>query len=505
MTSGSTPACVRWFPVLLLLIGLAPAAATPAFGQAVTGTIIGRVTDTSGAVVPGVTVTLTNTGTNLTRVVTTDSDGEYVAPSLPTGVYAIAAEISGFKGVTVSNVELGVDQRVRIDVKLEVGALTESVTIQAETPLVQTSSSELGTTVTNRQIEALPLNGRNFVSLTRTVPGVVRGIPGANVDGAGSLAWRASASFSANGQRTRDNNFLLDGVDNNETWLNSVVVFPSVDALEEFKVQTSTYSAEFGRSSGGVVNIAIKSGSNAFHGSGFEFLRNDAFDANDFFNNKFGRAKPPFRQNQFGGTFGGRIIRDKTFFFMDYQGGRIRQAQSYLSTVPSLKMREGDFSELTRAIYDPQNPGTPFAGNKITPDRWDPASANIIKQLYPLPNVPGQVASATGQTINNFLYNPVQKRNDDQFDVKIDQNFSEKNHLFARYSFERTERFLPASLPNGDAGNTFGAGTGLVRAQSIALNDTHTFTPHLLNEFRFGISRINFYVTSIDFGTNLAQ
>src|SRR5262249_14304018 len=259
------------------------------------------------------------------------------------------------------------------------------------------------------------------------LPGVQRGIPGANIDGAGSLAWRASASFSANGQRTRDNNFLLDGVDNNETWLNSVVVFPSIDALEEFKGQTSTYSAEFGRSSGGVVNIQVKSGTNDFHGSGFEFLRNDKFDANDWFNNKNGRKKQPFRQNQFGGTFGGRMIRNKTFFFMDYQGWRVRQAQAYVSTVPTAAMKAGDFSALTRVIYDPKNPGVPFTGNRIPSTQFDKAGKNILDQLYPESNVPGAI-SANGQNINNFLYNPSVSRNDDQFDVKVDHAISSNNH-----------------------------------------------------------------------------
>ena len=200
-----------------------------------------------------------------------DSNGEFTAPQLPTGHYTVIAELTGFKTMTLSNIELGVDQRARIDMKLEVGAMTESVSVEATSPLLQTSSSELGTTVQAAQIEALPLNGRNFVNLTRTIPGVLRGIPGANIDGAGSLAWRASASFSANGQRPRDNNYMLDGVDNNETWLQTVVIFPSVDALDEFKMQTSTYSAEFGRSLGGVVNLQIKSGTNKLRGSGFEF------------------------------------------------------------------------------------------------------------------------------------------------------------------------------------------------------------------------------------------
>ncbi len=273
--------------------------------QAVTGTILGTITDDTGGILPGATVTLTHTETGRTRVVVADTAGEFTAPSLPTGTYTLLAELQGFKTISIPGIRLGVDQRLRFTVKLEVGAVSETVTVVGASPLVQTSSSELGTTVSEEQIRQLPLNGRNFVSLTRTVPGVVRGIPGANIDGAGSLAWRASASFSANGQRPRDNNYILDGVDNNETWLQTVVIFPAIDALDEFKLQTSTYSAEFGRSLGGVVNVQIKSGANAFKGNAYEFLRNDGFDANNFFNNRAGREKPDFSQHQFGGTLGG--------------------------------------------------------------------------------------------------------------------------------------------------------------------------------------------------------
>ena len=307
---------------LAIVCSLLPQSAS---AQAVSGTILGQVKDSSGAVVPGASVTLVNAGTGLTRTVVTDSNGEYTAPLLPTGTYNISTEMSGFKKVQLANVHLGVDQKVRIDLKLDLGQMTESVEIQAVAPLLQTSSSDLSVTVEGKTIESLPLNGRNFVSLTRTIPGVTRGNPGANIDGAGSLAWRASASFSANGQRPRDNNYLLDGVDNNETWLQTVVIFPSVDALDEFKLQTSTFSAEFGRSMGGVVNLQIKSGNNQFHGSAFEFHRNDALDANNWFNNRAGREKPDFKQNQFGGTVSGPIIKDKTFFFADYQGMRINQ------------------------------------------------------------------------------------------------------------------------------------------------------------------------------------
>ncbi|HET8548969.1 MAG TPA: carboxypeptidase-like regulatory domain-containing protein, partial [Bryobacteraceae bacterium] len=205
--------------------------AVACFAQAVSGTILGSVHDASGAVVARAPVTITNNDTGLTRTVQTDDSGDYTAPSLPPGSYTVAVQMEGFKRISLTNLQLGVDQKLRVDVTLQLGTVTETVTVEAAAPVVKTDSSELGDTVTEHQIKDLPLNGRDFVHLTRIIPGVVRGIPGANIDGAGSLAWRASASFSANGQRTRDNNFLLDGVDNNETWLNSVVVFPSIDAL----------------------------------------------------------------------------------------------------------------------------------------------------------------------------------------------------------------------------------------------------------------------------------
>ena len=488
------------FSLLVVALSLLPHAA---FAQAVSGTIIGTVTDSSGAVMANAKVTVVNEGTGLTRTVVADANGDFTAPSLPTGRYTIIAEASGFKTLTLSNIDLGVDQRARFDLKLEVGSVSESVTIEARAPLLQTSSSELGTTVTNQQIEALPLNGRNFVNLTRTVPGVLRGIPGANIDGAGSLAWRASASFSANGQRPRDNNFLLDGVDNNETWLQTVVIFPSVDSLDEFKLQTSTYSAEFGRSLGGVVNLQIKSGTNRLHGSAFEFHRDDAFDANNFFNNRAGRAKPQFRQDQFGGTVGGPVFKDRTFFFTSYQGHREEQGQTFLSTVPSLAMRSGNFAELSRVIFDPQT-GQPFPGNVIPSDRIDTVARNVLAQLYPEPNTAGS-RQANGQTINNYLINPIKQRQDNQVDTKVDHNLTSSNRFFARYSFQKTHRLQPATLPHGDAGATFGAGDGNIKGQSLAFNDTQTFSNRWLNEFRFGWSSIKFLMTSIDYGTNPAQ
>jgi hypothetical protein len=486
----------------MVLLGLL-AAAPRASAQAVSGTLLGVVRDSTGGVLPGVTVTVNNEATGLTRTLVTDANGEFNVPSIPTGTYTLVAELSGFKKSSKTSLRLGVDQRIRIDFVMEVGEMAETVNIRAEAPLVQTSSSELGTTVTEQQITAYPLNGRNFVNLTRTVPGVLRGIPGANIDGAGSLAWRASASFSANGQRARDNNFMLDGVDNNETWLQTVVIFPSPDALDEFKMQTSTYSAEFGRSLGGVVNLQIKSGTNTMRGSAFEFYRNDAFDANNFFNNRAGRPKASLSQHEFGGTLGGKIFQDKTFFFGSYQGHREKRGQTFLSTVPTLAMRGGDFSAVARVIYDPTT-GLPFAGNVIPSNRIDAVARNILSQLYPEPNTGGRVGS-NGQVLDNYLINPIKERQDDQLDSKFDHNLSSSNRFFIRYSYQKTHRLQPATLEHGDSGTTFGAGDGNIKAQGLAFNDTHTFSSRWLNEFRFGWTSIKFFMTPIDYGTNPAQ
>jgi len=483
---------------VMLLMGASSLAA-----QAVSGTILGRVIDVSGAPVVNARVSVKQELTGFQREVVTGSDGEYSLPLVPTGKHEVRVEAAGFRSEVRQSLELSVDQKARLDFQLQVGAVSESLTVQATTPLLQSDTSELAAVMAGQQIRDLPLNGRNFIELTRLVPGTLRGIPGRNIDGSGSFIWRASASLISNGMRARDNNFILDGVDNNESFLNSVVIFPNVDALEEFKIQTSTYSAEFGRSNGAVVNLQVKSGSNEWHGSAFEFLRNDKLDANDWFNNRSGRPRPSFKQNQFGGTIGGKIIENKTFFFADYQGGRLREGRTYLSTIPSLAMKRGDFSELNRVIFDATNQ-TPFPGNVIPSQRGDRAAMNIIRDLYPEPNVPGRLA-ANGQTIQNYLINPTLIRDDDQGDVKVDHRFHPRNQAFVRYSMQRTQRFLPPTLPNGDGGTTGGSGNGLIRAQGLAINDTHTIKQNWINEFRFGFSRYAIKADPIGQGTKLAD
>jgi hypothetical protein len=479
------PGCVRraLVPGLVALSIAGWALPRAARAQSVTGAILGGVRDSTDAGVPGASVSIVHSGTGFVRTVTTDARGEFIAVALPTGSYTVSAELTGFRKAELANVHVSVDQKVRVQLRLGALERADVVEVQAETPLLQTSASDLGTTVDGVLIRALPLNGRNFVSLTRTVPGVVRGIPGNNIDGAGSLGWRASGSFSANGQRPRDNNYLLDGVDNNESWIQSVVVFPSIDALDEFKLQTSTYSAEFGKSLGGVVSLQVKSGTNEYHGSAFGFLRDEALDANNFFNNRNGIARPPLSQYQFGGTLGGPIRSDRTFFFASYQGLRGDQPRTLVSTVPSLRMREGDFSEIGRLIYDPLT-GQPFPGNLVPRGRWDPASANVMDQLVPVPNAEGSLA-ANGQTINNYVSNPNQERDDDQIDVKLDHQLSAANRFFVRGSYEKSRRFLPAAFPMGDG---FGNQESTVKAQSVVVSDTHTFGSRWLNELRIGWS-----------------
>ena len=345
-----------------------------AAAQAVTGTILGTVSDSAGGVVPRTVITLVHAPTGLIRSLAADEYGEYVVPLLATGEYLLRAEAAGFKTASISGIDLAVDGKVRVDVTLVPGGVSETVVVTADNALVQRASSDVSATLAGDQIEALPLSDRNFVQLARTLPGVVRGVPGENIDGASSVSWRHSSSLAANGQRNRDNNFLLDGLDNNEVWINSVAVFPGVEALDELKVQTGIYPAEFGRALGAVVSLQTRSGANALRGTAFEFLRNGRFDANDWFNNRAGRPKPEFSFHQFGGALGGPIVRNRTFFFGDYQGLRIDQDLTLVSTVPSDAMRAGDFSELRRTLYDPRT-GAPFPGNVIPSDRIDERGA----------------------------------------------------------------------------------------------------------------------------------
>ena len=316
---------------------------TAAFAQVTTADIVGRVTDASGAVLPGVTVTVENTGTHDTRVAPTNASGDYTFTLLPIGRYSVKIELQGFTTQTAS-LALSAGDRSRLDVRLQVGAVAENVTVVAESPLVQTDSATLSSLVTEKAVQDLPVNGRNFVRLVQLVPGATEGIPNSLASGTRPDDRRQTSAISINGALDNQNNQLLDGIDNNERFIGTMVVKPSIDAIAEVKVQTNMYTAEVGRTAGGVVNIITKSGSNDFHGSAFEFNRNDRFDARNFFATT--GPKPKLDQNQFGASLGGPLKRNKTFFFADYERFRLAQGESVHSRQ---RRRSCSFSEIGRA------------------------------------------------------------------------------------------------------------------------------------------------------------
>src|SRR5215831_18583741 len=370
----------------LLLVALLFICAPVAFSQ--TAQVTGRVNDPNDAVVPGTKVIATNQGTGLKRETVTNDDGYYTIPLLPPGSYELTVQKDGFKPISRSGITLQVEQVARLDFKLEIGATSETVQVTGAAPLLQSESTSLGQVIATRPVSELPLNGRNFIQLIALSTGAY--IPQRN----NSLY--QDFLIGINGNRIQNNNFLLDGVNNNTTDNNQAPILPSPDAIAELKVQSNLLPAEFGRGLGGTININIKSGTNNFHGALFEFIRNDKLDANNFFN--AGRARPPFQQNQFGGALGGPVYlpkvydgRNRPFWFADYQGTRIRKGLTRLFTVPTASLRVGDFSGLA-PIYDPDstsgNTRQLFPGNKVPSNKFDPVMQRYLP-LYPLPNRPG--------------------------------------------------------------------------------------------------------------------
>ena len=349
--------------------------------------------DSSGAAIGNAQVTVTNVATGRTHKTVSNAIGAYIIPLLPPGDYIVTAELQGFRKLIRRGLSLQVNQQAKLDLTLEIGDLAEQVEVTAQAPLLESGSSSLGTVVNEQLVNQLPINGRNFVQLATLSPGV-NGVgysaTGTIMSGSRPDDRRPGTEIFSNGNREGSNNFLYDGIDDNERLTLSIVLRPAVEAVREFKVQTNLYSADVGRSSGAVVDVITKSGTNRLHGSLFEFLRNSAMDARNFFSPK-GTAFPAFRLNQFGGSFGGPVVlpklyngKNRTFFFVDYEGYRRDSQQLLLGNVPTLKMRSGDFSE-TAAIYDPAttraNPNgsgfirDQFAGNQIPASRWDPISA----------------------------------------------------------------------------------------------------------------------------------
>jgi len=450
--------------------------ATPALAQ--TAQVTGRVVDSSGAVVNDAQVSLTNQANGLKRETVTNSEGYYTIPLVQPGKYEMRVQRDGFKPVVRSNVVLNVEQVARIDFSLEAGGLSETINITSDTPLLNKETSSVGQVVDNKTVVTLPLNGRNYSQLAVLAPGATPN-PGS----------RTADGFSLNGNRLFQNSFQVDGADNNNYIFGvdtntTQALRPSVDAIQEFKVETANYSAEYGRASGGVISVAIKSGTNQFHGSAFEFLRNDALDANNFFANRNHLAKPPLRYNQYGGTIGGPVWKNHTFFFFSYQGTRIRRSDTAVVTVPTADQKRGIFGSVN--IFDPANVvagvRVQFLNNTIPADRMD-AVGRKMAALYPDPNQPG--------TVNNYASIQSQRDDADQYDVRGDHTFTDRDRVFLRYSRSNRESITsPIFSPPGNGGAFATAPLRVIpKAYSFAGGYTRVFSASAVNELRINYTQ----------------
>jgi Carboxypeptidase regulatory-like domain/TonB dependent receptor-like, beta-barrel len=454
----------------------------PAAAQAGRAELTGEVRDAAGAVVPGCRVTATEVSTNQAATATTGPQGVFTIPYLRPGTYRIGAAAAGFRPAVRDGVQLATGERVRIDFALEIGTFREATTVTADAPLLQTESSSLGGVVSNRSVVQLPLNGRSYLPLVALVPGVALP-PG-------------SAFPRVNGGRPRVNEYLYDGIAVLQPEPGTVPYFPVIDGIQEFKVVTNSAPAEFGRFNGGVINLSTKGGSNELHGAGFGFFRNEALNARNLFApaTPADPNKPDFRRNQLGFVLGGPIAKDRTFFFVDYQGSRQRIGRVRISTVPTALQREGVFTETVAGkvptIYDPATTSPvsgggaerdPFPGNTIPSGRIDPVAGELL-DCYPLPNLAG--------TANNYRRVGNEKQDQDQFDIRLDHRASEDDRLFARYSYFRDLTDPVTPLPDGSGNLTSGAiGRTSTRAQAAVLGYVHTFGSRVVNDLRLGYTR----------------
>ena len=461
--------------LLTVIATLAAAAAmpAPAFAQA-TGTITGLITDQSGAVMPGVTVEATNAGTGVVRNSVTGPDGFYSLPLLQPGRYNVKATLSGFKPVVREGVDVSVGDTSRADIALAVGGVEESVTVAAQTPLVETSHATLGITIDQQKVVELPLNGRNFTQLGTLIPGVVAppgGLGGAAGDATPGGFGAATSGFNVNGMRNQSNNFLLDGASNNDTFNTGFVMRPPPDAIQEFKIQTHSYSAEFGRNAGSVVNVVTRAGTNQFHGAGWEFNRDDSLQARNFFAPAT-QAKPKLKQNQFGGSFGGPIMRNRFFGFGYYEGYRNTRGNTTNVVVLSDAQRAGNFAG-GATLRDPQT-GVAFPGNVIPTERLSPVALKLLNDFVPRANT----------LPNRYIASPETKDDRDSTGLRFDYQVSQKHAVLGRYMLTTTAAETPAITTA--IGNTSKA-----TLSDYMGSDTYIFTPHAINVARFSYNRID--------------
>lgn len=445
------------------LLAIFVASSLPCFGQAGKAELFGTIQDPSGSAVAKARVTGEESGTGARFEVPTDGQGAYHLLGLPSGRYVLRIEKDGFRPYQQTGITLRIGDQTRLDVKLEVGQASQSVNVNAQASLLETASGSVSYHVSGQQIETLPLDGRNFIPLVSLSPGVA-------LPGGGSLLPRI------NGSRPRTNEYLYDGISVLQPEPGQVAFYPIIDGIEEFRLNINAYSPEYGRSNGGTVMVTGKSGSNQLHGTLYEFLRNEDLNARNYF--APAGARPQFRRNQYGVTVGGPIRKNKTFFFADWQGTRLRTGVTRQSVVPTLAQRSG---VLTATVYDPATtPRIAFPGNTIPVSRFDPLALQVL-QHYPLPN-----ASAA----NNYIRTAVEPDNQDQFDGRMDHVFTEKHRAFLRYSYLRDNDTPVTFLPDGSGNFTSGViGHAVTRGDGIAGEYDWTLSPTTLNQARFGFTR----------------
>ncbi|MEZ5351330.1 MAG: carboxypeptidase regulatory-like domain-containing protein [Bryobacteraceae bacterium] len=475
--------------------------ASTAFAQV--ASLTGRVTDASGAVIPAAAVTARSVETGITVAAETTSEGYYTLPALQPGRYEVTITKDGFVPVRQTGLELTVQQVARLDVTLQVGSVAETIEVQAQTPLLDSESSTVGQVIGNRQVTELPLLGRNTYALAMLVPGVRPSFGVNNV----VIDQISTVSYSINGQRASSNEFLLDGAPNSTASQNQPVINANPDMVQEFKVETNSFSAEYGRAAGGVFNVVTRSGTNDLHFTAYEFFRNDKLNANDFFANRSGTERPPFRFNQFGGTVGGPVYipkvydgRNRTFFFFNTELVRFVQGITFTAVVPEPAQLGGDFSNARLAdgrsvnIFDPSttraNPNgtgflrSAFPGNVIPASRIDPVAAKVIP-LLPRPTQPGQPLGRI-----NFTRTDGNRVPKDSYSIRGDHNFTAANRLYLRYSYDDTP--LIRALAYGEDLRQVSptAGPQVFTRWNAALEDSHTFSPSLLGTVRYSVTRL---------------
>jgi hypothetical protein len=466
---------------LLCMLLLLPT--VPMWGQADTGVITGSLIDQAGAAIPSARVTITSQSTSISSIITADSRGSFTSAPIKADTYSVEVTAPGFETEKRTGVKLQVQDRLNLEFKMVVGQVNQSIIVSDQSSAIQTQTSSLGQVISSATMSAIPLNGRSYLQLASLSTGVIATTTGTNGNTGGSSGSFGQVTFATNGARGTLNNFLLDGIDNNSNDNGGAILHTSVDAIQEFKIQTSSYSAEFGRSGGAVINAVIKSGTNAYHGDAYEFFRNSALDARSYFE-EAGTPKAAFKQNQYGATIGGPILKDKLFWFGDYEGTSLRTPNTYISTVPTEAERTGDFSAGGYAtIYDPATYNattgtrTPFAGNVIPSSRIDPLAQAFVN-LYPEPNQPG--------IRNNYIITPDEPYLLNQGDFRGDYHQSDINQYFFRYSISGLTYLQPQRLPglaNGQHG-----GYGYEDTMGASLGQTHTFSPNTVNEFRAGFN-----------------